>query len=164
MKQELIISTEHTLGGSPRLEGRRMDVGHVIKGITQSEDDNFQSYQSSFEVSTDQVRHAIMYCKDQICELQTVPQSCSGCSKKFRKDAETWEKFLIEMGGIEPIETDGDPVIKLGDNSIYLGELEELKEDFEGIDIWEMAQVLHRKLKAKLNLPGTYEQLINHVK
>lgn len=146
------------------MEGRRLDVGHVIKGITQSEVDNFQSYQNSLEVSTDQIRHAIMYCKDQICELQIVPQSCSGCSKKFRKDTETWEKYLKEMGGIEPIETGGDHVIKLGDNSIYLGEWEELKEDFEGIDIWEMAQVLHRKLKDKLNLPGNYEQLTNHVK
>ncbi len=146
------------------MEGRRLDVGHVIKGITQLDVDNFQSYQNSFEVSTDQIGHAIMYCKDQICELQMVPQSCNGCSKEFRKDAETWEKFLIEMGGFEKIENDGDPIIKLGENSIYLGELEELKEEFEGIDIWEMAQVLHRKLKAKLNLPETYEQLINHVK
>ncbi|TRX61383.1 hypothetical protein FNH22_04825 [Fulvivirga sp. M361] len=163
MKKELIISTDHTLGGSPRLEGRRLDVRHVIWGITEFDHGDMQSYQDNFEVTTDEIRHAIMYCKDQICELQDVPQSCNGCSKRFRKDTETWEEYLKEMGGIENIETDGDPIITLGGDSILPGELEDHKKDFEGVNSWETARKLHLKLKDQLNLPASYEQIIDEI-
>lgn len=161
MKKELIISTEHTLGGSPRLNGRRLDVRHVIWGITEFDNGNIQSYQNDFEVTNEQIRHAIMYCKDEICELQDIPQSCNGCSKRFRKDTETWEEYIQENGGIEKIETDNESITKLGDNSILLGDLEDHKKDFEGVDSWETAKTLYQKLKDEFNLPETYEKLIN---
>jgi uncharacterized protein (DUF433 family) len=161
MKKELIISTEHTLGGSPRLDGRRLDVRHVIWGITEFDNGNIQSYQDDFDVTNEQIRHAIMYCKDEICELQDVPQSCNGCSKRFQNDTETWEEYVQEMGGIKKIETDGEPIIKLGDNSILLSELKDHKKDFEGVDSWKTAQTLYQKLKDEFDLPETYEKLIN---
>jgi uncharacterized protein (DUF433 family) len=161
MKKELIISTEHTLGGSPRLDGRRLDVRHVIWGITEYDNGEIQSYQDDFEITNEQIRHTIMYCKDEICELQEVAQSCNGCSKRFRKDTETWEEYIQEMGGIEKIETDNESIIKLGDNSILLGDLEGHKKDFEGVNSWETAKALHQKLKEEFNLPESYEKLIN---
>lgn len=161
MKKELIISTEHTLGGSPRLDGRRLDVRHVIWGITEFDNGDIKSYQDDFEVTNEQIRHAIMYCKDEICELQEVPQSCNGCSKKFRKDTETWKEYLQEMGGIEKIETDDETIIKVGVNTILLGDLENHKKDFKGADSWETAQSLFQNLKDEFNLPETYEMLTN---
>lgn len=161
MKKELIISTEHTLGGSPRLDGRRLDVRHVIWGITEYDNGEIQSYQDDFEITNEQIRHTIMYCKDEICELQEVAQSCNGCSKRFRKDTETWEEYIQEMGGIEKIETDNESIIKLGDNSILLGDLEGHKKVFEGVNSWETAKALHQKLKEEFNLPESYEKLIN---
>ncbi len=163
MKKELIISTEHTIGGSPRLEGKRLDIRHVIWGITEYDHGNIQSYQDDFDVTIEQIKHAIMYCKDEICELQNVPQSCNGCSKKFRKDIDTWKKYLHEKGGIKKVETEDDPIIKLGEHSILLGELEDHKKDFEGINNWEIAKKLHQKLKDEFTLPESYEQLIHQI-
>ena len=88
MKNELVISSFNVLGGSPRLSGRRLDVQHVIWGITKYDNYRISSYMEDFEVSRDDIRHAIMYCKDEICELNNVLQSCNGCSKKFKKDQE----------------------------------------------------------------------------
>lgn len=161
MKKELIISTEHTLGGSPRLDGRRLDVRHLIWGITEFDSEDIQSYQDDFEVTIEEIRHAIMYCKDEICELQEVPQSCNGCSKRFRKDTETWEEYIQEIGGIDKIETKDESIIKLGDDSILLDNLEDHKKDFEGVDSWKTAEALYQKLKDEFNLPESYEKLIN---
>lgn len=161
MKKEKIISTEDTLGGSPRLGGRRLDVRHVIWGIIEFDNANIESYQDEFEVTKEQIRHAIMYCKDEICELQEVPQSCNGCSKKFRKDIETWDEYIRKNWGIDKIETDDELITKLGDNSILLGDLEDHKWDFKGVDSWERAETIYQKLKGEFNLPETYEKLIN---
>lgn len=161
MKKELITSTEHTLGGSPRLDGRRLDVGHVIWGVTEYE--STQSYQNDFGVTVDQVRHAIMYCKDEICEFKVVPQSCANCSKRFRKDAKTWEEYLLEMDEIEAIGTDDDPISKLGNGSFFLGDSDELKKSFEGENTWETAQELHLKLESQLNLPTSYELITQEI-
>ena len=132
MKKEHIVTTKNTLGGSPRLDGRRLDVRHVIWGISDYDYGNIATYQEDFEVSQEQIRHAIMYCKDEICEQQKVAQSCSWCSKKFHKDLER----LKENGMINEDETDE-------------------------VNSWEVAQVLHMKLKEKLGLPETYEQLFD---
>ena len=161
MKKEIIISTEHTLGGSPRLDGRRLDVRHVIWGITEFDNGDIQSYQDYFEVSYEQIRHAIMYCKDEICELQEVIQSCNGCSKRFQKDKGTRKEYIQEMGEVKQVENGEEPIIKLGDNSILLGHLEDYKKDFEGVNSWKIAKKLYQNLKDEFNLPETYEQLIN---
>ncbi|MGB0524870.1 MAG: hypothetical protein ACPGJS_17990 [Flammeovirgaceae bacterium] len=161
MRKELIISTEDTLSGAPRLDGRRLDVAHLITGITEFDNGNMQSYQDDFEVTTNQIRHAIMYCMDEICELKEVPVACNGCSKKFEKDIKTWGEFVQEMGGIEQIQTEDDSIIKLGESSILMGDLEDFKAEFEGRNIWEIAKRLYHNLKEALSLPNSYEQLIN---
>ncbi len=160
IKNQVIISTEHTLGGSPRLNGRRLDVNHVIFGITEYDNGGIESYQGDFEVTTEQLKHAILYCKDEICEVQDVPRSCNGCSKKFQNDIKTWEEYIQLNGGIKETES-SDPIFKLGDHSILLGALEDHKKDFEGKDNWKRAAKLHESLREKLKLPDSYTQLIN---
>ena len=132
MKKEHIVATKNTLGGSPRLDGRRLDVRHVIWGITDYDNGNIVTYQEDFKVTQEQIRHAVLYCKDEICEQQKVIQSCNGCSKKFHKDLER----LRENGMINENESDE-------------------------VNPWEVAQVLHMKLKEELNLPETYKQLFD---
>lgn len=161
MKKELIVSTEHTLGGCPRLDGRRLDVRHVIWGITEYDDGNVETYQRDFGVTNEQVAHAIMYCKEQKCEVKNVPHSCEGCSKKFRKDAATWEEYVKDFGGINLIETDNEPIIKLGDDTFLLGDVEDHKKDYEGSNTWETAAMLYEKMKGELELPETYNELIS---
>jgi hypothetical protein len=101
-----------------------------------------------------------MYCKDEICELRGVHQSCKGCSKKFQKDMKTWEEYLQEMGGIKKIKKGNEPIIELGDGSVLLGDLKDHKKDFEGVDSWKTARIIHQTLKDEFNLPETYEKLI----
>ncbi|MFT5618857.1 MAG: hypothetical protein ACI85I_002092 [Arenicella sp.] len=163
MKKEIVVSTEDTLGGSPRLDGRRLDIRHVIWGIIEYDNANIKSYQDDFEVTTDQIRHAIMYCKDEICELQNVPQSCNGCSKKFRKDTKTWEEYLQEEGIPEDIQIGNNDFTKLGNSLILLGDLEDYKKEFEGVDTWKTAQVLYLKFKETLCLTKSYEQIISKI-
>ena len=44
MKDEIIINTPEVIGGSPRLKDRRLDVAHVIFGITDYDNSNIESY------------------------------------------------------------------------------------------------------------------------
>ena len=151
--EKIIISSEDIIGGSPRIKGRRLDVNHVITGII-----NYKSvslYQSDFEVSNTDVRHAIMYCKDEVCVSENVPQSCNGCSKKFSKDIKKWNKLDFK-------ETKDWVINKVGNKSIYLGNLKELKEQFDGTDVWKNAKELYNKLKIELDLPCSYKQLTQH--
>lgn len=144
MKKEIIVSTPNTLGGSPRLQGRRLDVNHIVWGINEYQDGKIQPFLIDFELSINQIRHSILYCKDQICELQNVPQSCNGCSKKFEKNLKTWKDYLNS----------------LNEYDIHLDSMEEHKKDFEGKDSWKIAQKLYEKNKLNLNLPSSYEKLI----
>ncbi|MCR9252374.1 MAG: hypothetical protein NXI20_18260 [bacterium] len=150
MKKEIIISTDDTLGGTPRLRNRRLDVFHVIDGVNYS---SKSAYKSDFLVSDLEISHAIMYCKEEICELHNVPQCCYGCSKKFRNDSPTWEDFCKENDIDGNISEDG--------TTVFLGDLEDYKKHYEGIDAWKVADKLYMEYREELNLPYTYEQLIS---
>ena len=163
MKKEIIISTPDVIGGSPRLKGRRLDVKHVIWGITEYADNDIKLYKEDFEVTTNEIRHAIMYCKDEICELQNVFQSCNGCSKKFKKDIENWNENIESNGNVREIETKDEKITKLDDNTFFLGTTDEYKDQFEGDDIWRIAKTLFNKYRRFLNLPKSYEQIINEI-
>lgn len=83
--KKVIINTTDTLNGAPRLKGRRIDVGHVIWGITDYDNGDIKSYQVTFDVSIEEIKHAILYCKDQVCEIDKVNSSCNACTKSFSR-------------------------------------------------------------------------------
>ena len=163
MKKEVIINTPDVLGGSPRLKGRRLDVAHVIWGITDYDNSNLASYKEDFQVTNDEIRHAILYCKDEICELQEVVQSCNGCSKKFRNDFDSFEEYLEYFGDVRRIEIDKQQFDIIRDKTILLGGLENHKKDFLGNDIWKKAKILYKELKETLDLPKSYEEIIEEL-
>jgi hypothetical protein len=71
--------------GKPTLIGRKLDVRHVIWGITVFDPDSIFTYHHQFGISIQQIRHAIMYCKDEVCEKESVIHPCTGCGKSFGK-------------------------------------------------------------------------------
>ena len=97
MNKELIVSTEDTLNGSPRLDGHLLAVWHVIWWLTIFGEKGLQSYEKTFNVKPVQINHAILYCKDEICEENIVSKACLKCSKKFKNDS-TKEPWVSAIG------------------------------------------------------------------
>lgn len=144
MNKALIVSTEHTLGCTPRLEGRRLDVRYILWGIVNYVE-TLEIYQNDFEVSDEQIRHAIMYCKEEICEEQNVPQACNYCSKKFEKDIKDWEEFLWQYYDIKIIIEENEVIYINQNNEVCynIEHIQVLKEEFEGEDTWKQAEELY---------------------
>lgn len=82
-----IVSDSDTLGGQPRIDGRRIPVSHVIANV---EEIGVSEYCEDFEIKRDAVRDAIVYCMNQTCDTKA-KSYCYGCRKDepFRKDL--WE-------------------------------------------------------------------------
>ena len=74
---------ESSISGKPLLKGRRLDVRHVIWGITVFDPESIFTYQNQFGISLQQIRHAILYCKDEVCVRDSVNAPCTGCGKHF---------------------------------------------------------------------------------
>jgi len=100
MNKELIVSTENTLGGSPRLDGHLLAVWHVMWWLTMFGEKGLQSYEKTFNVNPNQIRHAILHCKDEICKVNKVAKACLKCSKKFKNDSikEPWVSAIDKDG------------------------------------------------------------------
>ena len=152
----IIVWTPDTLGGSPRLSGRRLDVGHVILGIT---DFALQGYVNQFEVSLEQIKHALLYCRERKC-LQDYPlRACNGCSLKFWNDKKSLRDFIYEFGTAIEMNEVSEELITIKDKSFLSEEVEALKVEFEGNQIWKQAEILYNQFKNELNLPQSYQDL-----
>jgi uncharacterized protein (DUF433 family) len=75
-----IVCTPGWLGGSPRLEGHRIGVDHVIFGLErESPADYLADYQLD-DVSVDDLKTAVHYCRARQCEKDCPQRYCSWCS------------------------------------------------------------------------------------
>jgi uncharacterized protein (DUF433 family) len=86
-----IVCTHDTLWGQPRLDGRRLAVGDIVSLVdTYHEDINIVL--TDFELSLQQVRQALHYCKDLKCKKDNPEKFCYNCLLRVEQFNKTIDK------------------------------------------------------------------------
>lgn len=82
-----IVITEDCLWGQPRLEGRRLAVGDIVSQV----DINDSVFQASedYEISLQQIRQALLYCRTLQCMKDDPLKFCHNCTLRVQQDGET---------------------------------------------------------------------------
>lgn len=125
-----IVCTEGVLSGSPRIDGRRLSVGDVV---------SFMKYYSSlqeviddYDPLSEEIRQALLYCSSLQCKQDNPSVFCHNCSLRRQQNGPLDTSDLEEM-------TFNDATFVTGDNSIFLGSIDELLEAWEGQDWLKIA-------------------------
>jgi uncharacterized protein (DUF433 family) len=141
-----IICTEHILGGSPRINGRRLAVGDVVSLLNYG---TLSEVFNDFELSRTEVRQALQYCSTLQCQADNPKTFCHNCSLRRRQEGP------LDTSNLEEIR-DGESVYVKGNNFIALGSMEESLNDWNGRGWWKIAVDLLIDLRVELF--GTQDQ------
>ncbi|MDF2189351.1 DUF433 domain-containing protein [Paraflavitalea sp. CAU 1676] len=81
-----IIITEDCLWGQPRLEGRRLAVGDIVSYV----DVNNSALVAAqdYEISLQQTRQALLYCKTLQCVKDNPIKFCHNCTLRVKQDGD----------------------------------------------------------------------------
>jgi uncharacterized protein (DUF433 family) len=136
-----IVCTDHTLGGSPRIDGRRIAVGEVVSFVQNY--DTLQEVIEGFDLTIPQIRQTLQYCSALQCKNDKPKIFCHNCSLRRQQvgplDISNWEEIKEE-----------DVTFVKRDNVIFLGSMEELLKDWQGEDLWLVATDLLIDLRNEL--------------
>ena len=83
-----IVCTHDTLWGQPRLDGRRLAVGDIVS-LLETYDDNINSVLTDFELTLQEVRQALHYCKILECQKDKPEKYCHNCLLRVEQFNET---------------------------------------------------------------------------
>jgi uncharacterized protein (DUF433 family) len=137
-----IVCTEGTLGGSPRISGRRLAVGDVVSFVKNY--GTLQEIKDDFELSQSQIRQALQYCSNLQCKEEKPILFCHNCSLRREQEGP------LDISGLKEITSDNAIIVE-GDNSVYFGSMNELLSDWDGCDWWVIATDLLIDLRDKFN-------------
>ena len=137
-----IVCTEGTLFGSPRINGRRLAVGDVVSFIKNY--GTLEQVTKDYELSVCQIKQALQYCSNLQCKIDKPKVFCHNCSLRRQQEGS------LDISNLEEIKDDETSFIK-GDNSIFLGSMNELLEDWNGKDWWTIATDLLIDLRYQLS-------------
>ena len=105
------------LNGSPRIDGRRLSVGDVVSTVYLSS--TFDEAKEMYELSTDEIRQALLYCSSPQCKADNPFVFCHNCSLR------TEQEDPIDFSDLEEYTLNGKTKIVKGENLIFLGSMEE---------------------------------------
>jgi uncharacterized protein (DUF433 family) len=134
-----IVCTVHTLGGSPRIDGRRLAVGDVISSL--SGYGRLAEVMQDYELNPEQVRQALQYCASQHCLVDKPVLFCHNCSLRSKQEGP------LDISELE--EVDGKVV---GNSMVFFGTMQELLAEWQGQDRWVVASNLLIDLRNELVL------------
>ena len=137
-----IVCTEDTLSGSPRIIGRRLAVGDVIsflKGYG-----TLEEVIKDYELTISQIRQALQYCSTLQCKKDNPKVFCHNCSLRRQQEGS------LDISNLEEVRDDEGTFVK-GDNSIFLGSMSELLQDWNGENWWTIATDLLIDLRNELS-------------
>jgi uncharacterized protein (DUF433 family) len=134
-----IVCTEHTLGGSPRIDGRRLAVGDVVSIVY----DSLHHALDGHKLTIDQIKQALSYCATLQCKSDNPLVFCHNCSLRRQQEGPLDTSCLEEV-------TQGDSVFVQGENFISFGSMQDLLEDWNGYDWWIIATELLIDLQPEL--------------
>lgn len=83
-----IVCTHDCLWGQPRLEGRRLAVGDIVSLVDVYHED-IGVTMKDFELSLQQIRQALHYCKAQECKNDNPEKYCHNCILRVEQFNET---------------------------------------------------------------------------
>ncbi len=136
-----IVCTDGTLGGSPRISGRRLAVGDVVSFIKSY--GTLREVMDDYELTLSQIRQALQYCSNLQCKQDKPTVFCHNCSLRREQEGPLDISNFQEM-------TSGDTKFVQSDNSIFLGSMDELLDDWQGQDWWIIATDLLIDLRDNL--------------
>jgi uncharacterized protein (DUF433 family) len=137
-----IVCTEGTLFGSPRINGRRLAVGDVVSFIKNY--GTLEQVTKDYELSVSQIKQALQYCSNLQCKTDKPKVFCHNCSLRRQQEGS------LDISNLEEIKDDETSFVK-DDNSIFLGSMNELLEDWNGKDWWTIATDLLIDLRYQLS-------------
>lgn len=82
-----IVCTPDTLWGQPRLEGTRLAVGDIVS-LVNTYDSNINSMMTDFNLSLQQIRQALHYCKILQCKIDHPVKYCHNCTLRVTMNNE----------------------------------------------------------------------------
>ena len=129
-KFPIIVCTEGTLWGSPRIDGRRLSVGDVVNFIKYY--GSLQEVMDDYDLSSEEIRQALLYCSSLQCKQDNPSVFCHNCSLRREQNGPLDTSDLEEM-------TFNDTKFVKGDNSVFLGSMDDLLEAWKGQDWWKIA-------------------------
>ncbi|RFM29263.1 DUF433 domain-containing protein [Chitinophaga silvisoli] len=123
--------------GQPVITGRGLTVFSVVSFAYYKDDMNF--FLNEFDLSKEEMKSAILYCKNRQCKLIDSPSDryCVGCI--LRSISEGWKSIQDDF-----IESDGISISK-NNGTVYLGTKEELEDDEFGVMGWVLAEAVEKK-------------------
>jgi uncharacterized protein (DUF433 family) len=86
-----IVCTQDTLGGQPRLDGRRLAVGDIVN-LVATYHENINVVLTDFELTLQQVRQALHYCKSLECKKDNPEKFCHNCLLRVEQFNEAIDK------------------------------------------------------------------------
>ena len=129
-------------GGAPRLRGTRLPIISLLHRL--DGDESITELLDPYaDLSERDVFAALEYCAKRLCRANA-KSLCFGCSLRSANDEGSFEDYLDEIGPVETKETGIDletPGAK------FLGTIDELREEWEGIDSWELAEAILKRLR-----------------
>jgi len=137
-----IVCTEDTLQGSPRLRGRRLAVGDVVSSLKGY--GTLADVMKDYELSISQIRQVLQYCSNLQCKSDKPKVFCHNCSLRRQQEGS------LDISNLEEVKGDDGTFVK-GDNSIFLGSMDELLQDWSGQDWWTIAKDLLIDLRNELS-------------
>ena len=81
-----IVITEDCLWGQPRLEGRRLAVGDIVSHVDVNNSASVAA--QDYEISLQQTRQALLYCKTLQCVKDNPIKFCHNCTLRVRQDGD----------------------------------------------------------------------------
>ena len=85
-----IVCTADTLWGQPRIDGRRLAVGDIVSLVDSYE--NINSVLVDFDLTIQQVRQALHYCKTLECKNDHPEKHCHNCILRVEQFNEAVDK------------------------------------------------------------------------
>ena len=115
-----IVCTEHTLSGSPRIDGRRLAVGDVVSIVS----DSLHHALDSHELTLDQIKQALSYCATLQCKIDNPLVFCHNCLLRRRQE------YLLDTSDLEEVIEENSTFVK-GENLIFLGLMQAMLEEWD---------------------------------
>lgn len=84
-----IVCTQNTLWGQPRLDGRRLAVGDIVSKV---EYEDIKVIMEDLDLSLQQIRQALHYCKDLECKKDKPKKYCHNCILRVEQFKEEIDK------------------------------------------------------------------------
>lgn len=123
--------------GQPVIIGRRLTVFNVVSNVLIR--DNVIDYLEEFDLSMQELKDAVFYCKNRECKVVESPLDhyCDGCI--LRSISEGWVSIKDDF-----IESDGISISKDG-KTFFLGSVNELEDTEFGVMGWLLAEAVEKK-------------------